>query len=95
LFDNEIFNKDLQIMKAMYGRAMVDLEAVLNGHSSKDPGYIEMSKLNTKMLKRIYPNNWKDFTFDIEEYNLEQKKEQLKNTTPDNLNLDNIEGWEE
>lgn len=95
LFDNEIFNNDLQIMKAMYGRAMVDLEAVLNGHSSKDPGYIEMCKLNTKMLKYIYPNNWKEFTFDIEEYILEQKKEQLKNTTPDNLNLDNIEGWEE
>lgn len=95
LFDNELFNNDLQIMKAMYGRAMVDLEAVLNGHSSKDPGYIEMCKLNTKMLKYIYPNNWKDFTFDIEEYILEQKKEQLKNTTPDNLNLDNVEGWEE
>ena len=95
LFDNELFNNDLQIMKAMYGRSMVDLEAVLNGHSSKDPGYIEMCKLNTKMLKYIYPNNWKDFTFDIEEYILEQKKEQLKNTTPDNLNLDNVEGWEE
>ena len=95
LFDNELFNNDLQIMKAMYGRSMVDLEAVLNGHSSKDPGYIEMCKLNTKMLKYIYPNNWKDFTFDIEEYILEQKKEQLKKTTPDNLNLDNVEGWEE
>lgn len=95
LFDNELFNNDLQIMKAMYGRSMVDLEAVLNGHSSKDPGYIEMCKLNTKMLKYIYPNNWKDFTFDIEEYILEQKKEQLKNTTPDNINLDNVEGWEE
>ena len=95
LFDNELFNNDLQIMKAMYGRSMVDLEAVLNGHSSKDPGYIEMCKLNTKMLKYIYPNNWKDFTFDIEEYILEQKKEQSKNTTPDNLNLDNVEGWEE
>ena len=86
LFDNELFNNDLQ---------MVDLEAVLNGHSSKDPGYIEMCKLNTKMLKYIYPNNWKDFTFDIEEYILEQKKEQQKNTTPDNINLDNVEGWEE
>ena len=95
LFDNELFNNDLQIMKAMYGRSMVDLEAVLNGHSSKDPGYIEMCKLNTKMLKYIYPNNWKDFTFDIEEYILEQKKEQQKNTTPDNINLDNVEGWEE
>lgn len=100
LFDNELFNKDLQIMKAMYGRAMVDLEAVLNGHSSNDPGYIEMCKLNTKMLKHIYPNNWQDFTFDIEEYNnsmsnKNDKIPKLENITPDNLNLDNIEGWEE
>lgn len=96
LFENPFFNQDMQIMKAMYGRAMVDLDAVLNGHSSKDPGYIEMCKLNTKMLKHIYPNNWQEFTFDIEEYYNELvNKSESGEITPENLNLDNIEGWDE
>lgn len=94
----EEFKDKYEILKAMYGRAMIDLEAILNNHSSKDPGYKEMCKLNTHMLKYIYPNNWKEFTFDIEEWEREQQmKKEVENI---NLNttdfsLDNIPGWED
>lgn len=85
LFDNEFFNSNLAIMKAMYGRAMVDLEAVLHNHSCKDPGFNEMSRLNTKMLKHIYPNSYKDITFHIED-------EPIYNVN--NIKLDEVKGWE-
>lgn len=67
LFDNPKFNTDLNIMKAMYSRAMVDLEAILHNHSSKDPGFNEMSRYNTKMLSKIYPNDYKRITYHIED----------------------------
>lgn len=51
------------ILKAMYRRSMVDLEEVLHNHSSKDPGYNEMSKLNRNMLKYLYPNSYKNITY--------------------------------
>lgn len=62
----ERFKNNKPILKAMYGRAMVDLEAMLSNHSSENEGFNEMSKLNTYMLKYIYPNTWKDKTFEIE-----------------------------
>lgn len=68
----EKFKNDYEVLKAMYGRAMVDLEAILHNHSCKDPGFIEMSKLNTKMLSYIYPDSYKEKTFDIENLPNEQ-----------------------
>lgn len=64
----ERFKDNEEILKAMYFRAMVDLCAVLENHSSENEGFIQMSKLNTKMLSYIYPDTYKDMTFDIEEY---------------------------
>ena len=86
LFDNPKFN-DLNILKSMYGRAMVDLEAVLHNHSSNDPGFNEMSRLNTKMLSKIYPKQYKELTFHIEDEGAKQKTEQI--------NINDIEGWVE
>ena len=86
LFDNPKFN-DLNILKAMYGRAMVDLEAVLHNHSSNDPGFNEMSRLNTKMLSKIYPKRYKELTFHIEDDGTKQK--------PDKININNNESWVE
>ena len=60
---------DYQVLKAMYGRAMIDLEAMLNNHSSENDGFNEMSKLNTFMLKYLYPDSWQEKVFDIEEFN--------------------------
>ena len=60
------FKDDYNVLKAMYGRAMIDLEAMLNNHSSENEGFNEMSKLNTYMLKYIYPNNWQNLTYEIE-----------------------------
>ena len=62
----------------MYGRAMVDLEAVLHNHSSNDPGFNEMSRLNTKMLSKIYPKQYKELTFHIEDDGANQKPDKTK-----------------
>lgn len=70
-----------QVLKAMYSRSMIDLEALLNNHSSENEGFREMSKLNTKMLKYIYPRNWKEkvyhddgFLEEINEEKIDPKK---------------------
>jgi len=61
------FKNDYNVLKAMYGRAMVDLEALLHNHSSNDDGFNEMSRLNTYMLSFLYPNKYKTMTYHIEE----------------------------
>ena len=58
------------IVNSLYSRAMIDFEAVLSGKNSDDPGFNELSALNTKMLKYVYPNDWEKIT-----YNLENDKE--------------------
>lgn len=65
------FKDDYNVLKAMYGRAMVDLEAILHNHSSNDPGFNEMSRLNTTMLSYLYPGNYQEITYNID---LEQEK---------------------
>lgn len=60
------FKNDRQLLKAMYTRSMIDLEAIMNNKSSECEGFDEMSKLNTYMLKFIYPDKWKDLTYNIE-----------------------------
>ena len=65
LFDR--FKDDKQVLKAMYGRAMVDLTALLDGHSSNNPGFNQMSQLNTYMLQYIYPDTYKDITYNVED----------------------------
>lgn len=69
------FKNDYNVLKAMYGRAMVDLEALLHNHSSNDPGFNEMSRLNTTMLSYLYPNDYKNMTYNID---LEQEAEAKK-----------------
>lgn len=80
------FKHNYLMLKAMYGRAMVDLEALLHNHSSKDPGFNEMSRLNTYMLSFLL-KNYKDVTYHVEddpelnpnkELNNEKKEEILK-----------------
>jgi hypothetical protein len=63
----ETFKDDTAILKAMYQRSMVDLEAILHNHSSNDEGFNAMSRLNTYMLKYIYPNNWQELTYHVED----------------------------
>ena len=63
----ERFKDNVEVLKAMYGRAMIDLTAMLHNHSSNNPGFNEMSKLNTYMLKYIYPEKWKSITYNVED----------------------------
>ena len=81
-----IFKDDMNVLKAMYTRSMVDLEAMLHNHSSNDEGFNEMSRLNTYMLSFIYPN-YKDMTFHIED---EQETIDVNMGTPDK-ELDELE----
>ena len=41
---------------------MNQVEAMLSNKSSENPGFNEMSKLNTYMRKFIYPNDWEKMT---------------------------------
>lgn len=75
----ETFKDHPNILKAMYKRSLIDLEAILHNHSSNDEGFNEMSRLNTYMLSYIYPNNYKELTYHIEddeEINPKNKKEE-------------------
>jgi glycosyltransferase involved in cell wall biosynthesis len=90
LFERDFFHSNMALMKAMYGRAMVDLEALLHNHSCKDPGFNEMSRLNTKMLKYIYPNNYKELTF-----HLEDEQQTIESIDTNKIDLSKIKGWEE
>ena len=72
------FKDDYNVLKAMYGRAMVDLEAMLHNHSSNDEGFNEMSRLNTTMLSYLYPNSYKEMTYNIDLEQEEKQKEENK-----------------
>ncbi|MCH5166964.1 MAG: glycosyltransferase family 2 protein [Erysipelotrichales bacterium] len=63
------------VLKAMYTRSMIDLEALLHNHSSENEGFNEMSKLNTRMLRYIYPNSWKEKVFHDDGFIEELEKE--------------------
>ena len=80
-----LFKDDMNVLKAMYGRSMVDLEAMLHNHSSNDEGFNEMSRLNTYMLSFIYPKKYKEMTFHIED---EKKEAEFK--APDE-GIDDVE----
>ena len=64
-----IFKDNYNIVKAMYGRAMVDLTALLHNHSSENEGFNEMSRLNDEFLKILYPNDWQKKVYHVEDDN--------------------------
>lgn len=63
LFEDFKDNKD--ILKAMYDRCLVDLRTMIMVDSDSDY-FKEMSKLNTKMLSYIYPDDYEKRTFNLE-----------------------------
>ena len=82
------FKDDRNILKAMYTRAMVDLEALLHNHSSNDDGFNEMSRLNTYMLSFIYPNNYKQMTYHIEDEGKEEKPQETPDKSKDDIDIE-------
>lgn len=80
----EYFKEDIKIVKALYNRAMIDICNVMDGKSSFDEGFDEMSKLNTKLLSYIYPDTYKDFT-----YNVSESKDNKNNILNNNKNDSN------
>lgn len=82
------FKDDRNILKAMYTRAMVDLEALLHNHSSNDDGFNEMSRLNTYMLSFIYPNNYKQMTYHIEDEGKEEKSQETPDKSKDDIDIE-------
>lgn len=63
LFEDFKDNKD--ILRAMYDRCLVDLRTMTKVDSYSDY-FKEMSKLNTKMLSYIYPDDYQKRTFNLE-----------------------------
>lgn len=85
------FKDDFNVLKAMYGRSMVDLEALLHNHSSNDEGFNEMSRLNTIMLSYLYPKQYQDMTYHVEddpELHPELKQEKKTEEQPKEAILD-------
>lgn len=52
---NDVHDKD--VIKAMYDRALVDISAVMDGKSSLDDGFDEMSKYNEMFLIKLFGQN--------------------------------------
>lgn len=52
---NDVHDKD--VIKAMYERAMVDISAVMDGKTSLDDGFDEMSKYNEMFLIKLFGQN--------------------------------------
>ena len=63
LFEDFKDNKD--ILKAMYDRCLIDLRTMIRVNSDSDY-FKEMSKLNTKMLSYIYPDDYQKRTYNVE-----------------------------
>ena len=63
----ERFKQWRSVLLAMYNRAMIDLSIVLENKTSDDPGFNEMSRLNTYMLSYIIPDEYKLVTYNIED----------------------------
>ena len=63
----KIFKDDINIIKALYGRAMIDMCAIMENNNSLDEGFDEMSKYNTELLSYIYPDTYKEFTYNVPE----------------------------
>lgn len=70
----ERFKDHRNVLIAMYIRAIIDLTAVLDGHSSEDEGFNEMSELNTYMLSYIYPKSYKNITFNLPKLESKEKE---------------------
>lgn len=52
---NDVHDKD--VIKAMYERAMVDISTVMDGKTSLDDGFDEMSKYNEMFLIKLFGQN--------------------------------------
>lgn len=72
-----LFKNDLEVLKAMYTRSMIDIDALMNNHSSENEGFTEMSRLNTLMLSYIYPKDWETKVYHTDGY-VEELKESKK-----------------
>ena len=55
-----------EIVKALYSRAMIDICAIMDGKTSLDNGFDEMSKYNTELLSYIYPDSYEELTYNVE-----------------------------
>lgn len=86
-----LFKDDMNVLKAMYGRSMVDLEAMLHNHSSNDEGFNAMSRLNTYMLSFIYPTKYKEMTFHIEDEKAQEEANKNAKTPDEGINEVEIE----
>lgn len=62
----ERFKNNREVLKSIYKRAYLDLKPMLDGRTSIDEGFDEMSEINTKMLSYLYPNDYQKAVFNLE-----------------------------
>ena len=62
----EFFKDDIRILKKIYERAYIDISTILNYNSTYDY-FNKMSRINTEMLKYIYPNDYAKITYNIDD----------------------------
>ena len=59
------FKNDIDTLKSIYKRALIDLKALMISSSSVDEDFNKASSINTKMLSYIFPENYKKLTYNI------------------------------
>jgi hypothetical protein len=59
------FKDNIEILKMIYERCQIDLKTILMLNSNNEY-FRKMSELNTYMLSYIYPDTYKDITYDVE-----------------------------
>ena len=64
----------------IYNRALIDFTAIMNGHTSDDPGFNELSKYNTEMLKILFPNDYESLTFNLPENDVKEDNPEANTT---------------
>ncbi len=59
------FKNDIDTLKSIYKRALIDLKAIMINSSSVDKDFNKASSINTKILSYIFPENYKKLTYNI------------------------------
>lgn len=75
----------------IYNRALVDLTAIMDGHTSDDPGFNELSKYNTEMLKILFPNDYESLTFNLPEDTVKENNSEANTTEAIEQQVDTTE----
>lgn len=61
----EHFKDNQSILNAIYERAMIDIDILMNDKTSYSEGFLEMNDINAKFLKYLYPDNYSELCIEL------------------------------